>query len=89
VEGNGRGPVLRYYPSICLEELRKTTKTLSPDSLSPERDLNPGPPEHEAGVLTTRRRRLVVPFEDEACLLFKNSVRTSKRTQLRTITKIN
>jgi hypothetical protein len=24
-------PFLRYYPGICLEELRETTKTLSQD----------------------------------------------------------
>jgi hypothetical protein len=26
-EGSGRGLILRYYPGICLEELKKTTKT--------------------------------------------------------------
>jgi hypothetical protein len=30
----------RYYPSICLEKLRKTTKTLSQNSRSPVRDSN-------------------------------------------------
>jgi hypothetical protein len=49
---------------ICLEGLRKTTKNLSQDSRSPGRDLNPGPPEYEAGVLTTRPRRLVVHMKD-------------------------
>jgi hypothetical protein len=29
-------------------------ENLSQDSLSPDRDLNPGPSEYEAGVLTTR-----------------------------------
>jgi hypothetical protein len=29
VERSGRGLILRYYPEICLERLRKTTKTLS------------------------------------------------------------
>jgi hypothetical protein len=37
-------------------ELRKTTQNLNQDS----RDLNPRPPENEAGVLTTRPRRSVV-----------------------------
>jgi hypothetical protein len=53
-EGFGRKrlwPNLRYYLSICLEGLIKTTKNLRPDSRSPGRDLNPGPPEYE-GVLT-------------------------------------
>jgi hypothetical protein len=51
-------PNLRYYPGICMEGLRKTTKPLSRDSRSPGRDLNPGPPEYE-GVLITRPRRSV------------------------------
>jgi hypothetical protein len=46
-------PNLRYYPGICLEGLRKTTKILSQDSRHPGRDLNQGSPEEEAGVLTT------------------------------------
>jgi hypothetical protein len=49
----------RYYPGICLEGLRKTMKNLSQDSRSPGRDLNPGPLEYEAGVVTTRPRRSV------------------------------
>jgi hypothetical protein len=40
-----------------LQELRKTTKTLSQESRSPGRDLNPRPPECEAAVLTTLPRR--------------------------------
>jgi hypothetical protein len=52
-------PNLRYYPSICLEGPRKTVQNLSQDSWSPGRDLNPRPPEYEAGVLTTRLRRWV------------------------------
>jgi hypothetical protein len=34
-------------------------KNLSQDSWFPGRDLNPGPPEYETGVLTTRPRLLV------------------------------
>jgi hypothetical protein len=49
VKGSGRGP------GSCLDVERKTTKTLSQDSL----DLNPGPPEYEAGVPTTRPQRSV------------------------------
>jgi hypothetical protein len=52
-------PNLRYSPVICLEGLRKNTKNLSQDSRCPGRDLNLGPPEYEAGVLTTRPRRSV------------------------------
>jgi hypothetical protein len=43
------------------------TKNLSQDSRSPGRDLKPGPPEYEAGVLTTRPRRSVpLPISFEA-----------------------
>jgi hypothetical protein len=52
VEGSGSDQILRYYPGIILEALRKTTKTLSHDSSSLSLDLNPGPPEYETGVLT-------------------------------------
>jgi hypothetical protein len=49
-------PNLRYYPGFCLEGLRKIRKTLSgEDSRSSGRYLNPGPPEFEAGVITTGR----------------------------------
>jgi hypothetical protein len=39
-----------------LEETEETMKNLSQDSWSQGRDLNPGPPKYEAGVLTTRPR---------------------------------
>jgi hypothetical protein len=75
-------PNLRYYPGICLEGLTKTTKNLSQHSRSPGRDLNPGPPEYEAGVLTTRTLSLVIslPVTAQCCLkrhilLTKESVR--------------
>jgi hypothetical protein len=42
-------PNLRYYLGICLERLRKTTKNLSQDSLSPGRGLNPRLSEYEVG----------------------------------------
>jgi hypothetical protein len=44
---------LRYYPRICVEVLRKTTKNLIRDVWFLGRDLNPGPPEHGTGVVTT------------------------------------
>jgi hypothetical protein len=53
VFGSGRGLILRCNLGIRLEEPRKTTKTLSPESWFPGQDLNPGPPECEAGMLTT------------------------------------
>jgi hypothetical protein len=51
--------ISRYYPGIFLKGLRKNTKNLIQDSWSPGRDLNPGPPEYETGVLTTQPRRSV------------------------------
>jgi hypothetical protein len=54
-------PNLRYYPAICLEGLRKTTKKLSQDWQFPGWDLNPGPPEHETGALTARPRHYHCP----------------------------
>jgi hypothetical protein len=51
--------ILMYYTSIFLEGLEKITKNLSQDSRSPSRDLKPGPPEYEAGALTTQPRRSV------------------------------
>jgi hypothetical protein len=35
------GIILRYYPGIHVEELRKSTKNLSDDRSSPGRYLNP------------------------------------------------
>jgi hypothetical protein len=45
----------RYYPGVRLDGLRKPRKYFSQDKRSPVRDLNPGPPEYEVVVLTTRR----------------------------------
>jgi hypothetical protein len=39
--------ILRHYPGIRLDVLRKTTKNFIQDSLSPGRDLNMWPPEYE------------------------------------------
>jgi hypothetical protein len=68
VEGSCRDLILRCYPSICLGELRNGTRDLTEDSRSADPDLNLGPPEYEARVLTTRPRYLVkllrTNFED-------------------------
>jgi hypothetical protein len=45
---------------MYLEELSKTTKRLCQDNRFPIRDVNPKPPEYEAGLLTTRPRRKYV-----------------------------
>jgi hypothetical protein len=44
----GLWPNGRYYPSTCMNGLRKTTKNISQDSRPPGRDLNPGLPEYKA-----------------------------------------
>jgi hypothetical protein len=48
-EGSGCGIIQGTIPG-----LRKITKNLRQDSRSPGQDLNPGHPENEAGMLTTR-----------------------------------
>jgi hypothetical protein len=60
--GFGRKPSWPNFKVLYrhrLEGLMKTTKNHSQDSHSPGRYLNPGPPECEAGVLTTRTLRSV------------------------------
>jgi hypothetical protein len=47
-------PNLRYYPSTCLKEWRKTLRNLSQDSQSPGWDLNLEPPEYKARELVTQ-----------------------------------
>jgi hypothetical protein len=44
---------------MSLKELRKTTKSLSQGSRPPDLELNPGPPEYEAEMLTSQPRRSV------------------------------
>jgi hypothetical protein len=38
--------LMRYYPGICLQKLRKVTINLSQDSWCPGRDSNGAPPEY-------------------------------------------
>jgi hypothetical protein len=47
-------PTSRYYPGICLEGIRETTKNISHDSRCPGRDLNTGHSIYEAGVFKHR-----------------------------------
>jgi hypothetical protein len=46
-----KGDLPSWY---LLQGLRKTTKKLSQNSWSPDRNPNPAPPKYEAGVKTTR-----------------------------------
>jgi hypothetical protein len=48
----------KVLSGIRLEGLRKATTNFSQDSWSSDRDLIHGPPEYEAGVSTTRPRRV-------------------------------
>jgi hypothetical protein len=52
---------LKLHPRVFLKGLKKATKNLSQDSQTPGRDLKPGHPKHETGVLTTEPRRFVSP----------------------------
>jgi hypothetical protein len=52
-------PKLRYYPGICLEGPRKTTKNINQNSRSPGWNLNSEPPEHDVRALTTRPQHSV------------------------------
>jgi hypothetical protein len=54
LKGSRRVLILRYI-GIRLEGLKKTTKNLSQNS----RNLNPGPPKCESGLLTSQPRRLL------------------------------
>jgi hypothetical protein len=63
---------LSTTPVFFPEGQRKTTKTLSQDTLSRGRDLNAGPPEYDAGVLDTRPRRSVISV-CAVCLLSEHS----------------
>jgi hypothetical protein len=51
LKGSGSGLILRYYPGISMEGLRKTTKNLSQDSRSPG-------PRFDPGTSRTRSRRV-------------------------------
>jgi hypothetical protein len=48
-------PNLIYYPSICLEGLRKIMKNVTQYSRPQSRDLSSGPPQYEAGMLAANR----------------------------------
>jgi hypothetical protein len=54
--GSDRGLILRYYPGIRLEGLRKTTKNSIKTAGRRGRESSPELPGYEAGVLTTRPR---------------------------------
>jgi hypothetical protein len=56
---SGRDLILRYYPGICRRETEENHESLSYDSQSSVQDLNPRPPEYEAGVLSTLPRRSI------------------------------
>jgi hypothetical protein len=58
-------PNLRSNLGICMERLRKTTKTLSQDRWFAGRELNPRSPEYEAIVLITRLERSVLCQESK------------------------
>jgi hypothetical protein len=60
--GSGHSLILRYYPGICLEGLRKAMRNLDQDSQSLGLRTKPGSPEYGILVLTTRPRRSVIKW---------------------------
>jgi hypothetical protein len=46
-------PMLKYYFSICIERLRKTSEHLGWGSWSLGGNSNPGPPKYKTGLLIT------------------------------------
>jgi hypothetical protein len=67
---NGKGfgskqswPNLRYYARIRLERLRTTRKNTINTAGRQGRDLNPGPPEYEVGMLIALPRHSVSDLE--------------------------
>jgi hypothetical protein len=60
VEGSGHGLILRNQFQHLPVRTGENNE-LSQDSLSLGRDLNPGPPQYDAGVLTSRPRATVRP----------------------------
>jgi hypothetical protein len=51
------GPNLKFCSWISLEELRRTARSVSKDSRSSGYDLNAGPLEYEAGMISIRPSR--------------------------------
>jgi hypothetical protein len=52
--GSGHGLIFQVLSRICLEGLRKITKTLNQDRQLPGWESNPGTPKYKEGVLTIR-----------------------------------
>jgi hypothetical protein len=59
MEESGRGIISKAVSRHLSGGTKESHKILSEDSLYPGRDLNPGPPEFEAGVLSPPPRRTV------------------------------
>jgi hypothetical protein len=57
--GSGRGIILRHYPGIRLDGLRKTTNSSITITSCRGRESNPEPPEYEVAALIIRPRRSV------------------------------
>jgi hypothetical protein len=63
-EGKRLWPDIKYSADICIEEIRKITKTCNDDSQSSDRNSNPRPPDYETGVRTTRLQDSVLKFRN-------------------------
>jgi hypothetical protein len=60
LEGSGRNLISTFSPALSWTDWGKPRHILSQGSRTSSWGLNPGPPQYEAGVLTTRPRRSVV-----------------------------
>jgi hypothetical protein len=59
MEGSGCGLIWGTMPTFACRDWEKSRSTSVGCSLYPGRDLNQGPPKHEAGVITLRYARTV------------------------------
>jgi hypothetical protein len=71
MEGSGRGIIYSTIMELVWRDWRKP-RNLSQDSLSPAEILNLECEEYEAGVLTTRRKRVLKRIFPCYCITYTN-----------------
>jgi hypothetical protein len=63
-------PCLRYFEDVCLEELKKTTRSVGRDKRFQSRDSGPEAPQYEAAEPYYQVCRLL--FQDVICFMFRH-----------------